>query len=54
MIDPYLLFSLSGPLAILGWLALVFAPCMPRVSNKLAAFVIPTLFSIAYAALIIR
>ena len=52
MIDPHLLFSLSGPIAMLGWLALMLAPAMPRISNTLATLVIPTLFSIAYAALI--
>ena len=52
MIDPHLLFSLSGPIAMLGWLALIFAPFIPRVGNVLSGLVIPTLFSTAYAALV--
>ena len=52
MIDPHLLFPLSGPVAMLGWLALIVAPFLPRVSNALSGLVIPTLFSIAYAALV--
>ena len=52
MIDPHLLFSLSGPIAMFAWLALIVAPFLPRVSNALSGLVIPTLFSIAYAALV--
>lgn len=52
MIDPHLLFSLSGPVAMLGWLGLMFAPAMPGLSNTLATVLIPTLLSVAYSALI--
>jgi hypothetical protein len=51
--DPDVLFQLSGPMAILGWLALAFAPFAPRGADLVAGLVIPALLSVAYAALIL-
>jgi Domain of unknown function (DUF4281) len=51
--DPHSLFQLTGPLAILGWLALVFAPLAPRLVDAVAALAIPALLSVAYTALIL-
>jgi Domain of unknown function (DUF4281) len=50
---PDTLFQLSGPLTILGWLALALAPLAPRAADVVAALVIPALLSVAYAALIL-
>ncbi|MDM7930481.1 ABA4-like family protein [Tabrizicola sp.] len=52
-LDPHTLFQLSGPLAIMGWLALGFAPLAPRFAEALAALVIPLLLSLGYCALIL-
>lgn len=51
--DPHLLFQVTGPLAMLGWLALVLSPLAPRLADWVAALVIPALLSVAYTALIL-
>ena len=51
--DPYALFQLTGPMAILGWLALVLAPFAPRLTDAIATLVIPALLSVSYTALIL-
>ncbi|NJS37937.1 MAG: DUF4281 domain-containing protein [Rhodobacteraceae bacterium] len=51
--DPHSLFQLTGPLAMLGWLALALAPLAPRLANAVAALAIPALLSVAYTALIL-
>lgn len=53
MTDPHALFQLTGPLAMLGWLALVLAPAAPRLANAVATLVIPALLSVAYVALVL-
>lgn len=50
---PDALFQLTGPLAMLGWLALALSPLAPRVADAVAALAIPTLLSVAYVALIL-
>ena len=50
---PDALFQLTGPLAMLGWLALALSPLAPRVADAVAALAIPTLLSVAYGALIL-
>jgi Domain of unknown function (DUF4281) len=51
--DPFALFQLTGPLAILGWLTLVLAPLAPRLADATATLVIPALLSVGYSALIL-
>jgi Domain of unknown function (DUF4281) len=51
--DPHALFQLTGPVAMLGWLALVLAPLAPRLTDALATLVIPALLSVGYTALIL-
>ncbi len=48
--DPHQMFQITGPLAMLGWLALVLSP---RLADWVAALVIPALLSVAYTALIL-
>lgn len=50
---PDTLFQLTGPLAMLGWLALALSPIAPRIADIAAALVIPALLSVAYTALIL-
>lgn len=50
---PEQLFQYTGPLAMLGWLALALAPLAPRLADLAAAMVIPALLSVAYSALIL-
>jgi hypothetical protein len=51
--DPHLLFQVTGPLAMLGWLALALSPLAPRFADALAGISIPLLLSVGYAALIL-
>lgn len=51
--DPHFLFSVSGPVAIIGWLALLLSPLRPHLSQVVAAVIIPILLSIGYCALIL-
>ena len=50
---PDTLFQIANPLAMLGWVALIFAPFAPRIADWTAFFVIPMLMSLAYSALIL-
>lgn len=53
MSDPHTLFQITGPLAMLGWLALALSPLAPRLADWVAALIIPALLSVAYTALIL-
>lgn len=50
---PEILFQYTGPLAMLGWLALLVAPLAPRAADIMASIAIPALLSVAYTALIL-
>jgi Domain of unknown function (DUF4281) len=50
---PEALFQIANPIAMCGWIALTFAPFAPRITDAVAALVIPMLMSVAYAALIL-
>lgn len=50
---PDMLFSLSGPVAMIGWLCLIAAPLAPRLAQRVAGFAIPLLLSVTYVALIL-
>ena len=47
-------FSLSGLIAMAGWLALVFTPLQPRLAQAVATFIVPAVIGLAYAGLIAR
>lgn len=51
--SPDTLFQLSGPLVLLGWLALALSPFAPRLAERVAAIIVPTVLSVAYTALIL-
>lgn len=51
--DPHVLFQYSGPLVLMGWLALALAPLAPRLAQIVAGLVIPAILSVAYTALIL-
>jgi hypothetical protein len=50
---PHALFQIANPVAMLGWVALTFAPFAPRITGMIAHLIIPMLMSIAYSALIL-
>ena len=51
--NPDDLFNIANPTALRGWLALVLAPLAPRVTDLIAALIIPLLMAVAYTALIL-
>lgn len=50
---PDTLFQFSGPLAIVGWLALALSPLAPKLTQLAAGLVIPVILSLGYTALIL-
>ena len=50
---PETLFQIANPLAMAGWIALACAPLAPRLTDLLAALILPVLLSVAYTALIL-
>lgn len=50
---PDTLFQIANPIALLGWVALIFAPFAPRIADLMARLIIPILMSVAYSALIL-
>lgn len=51
--QPDVLFQLSGPLAMAGWLALALSPLAPRLTQLAASLAIPVVLSLGYTALIL-
>jgi hypothetical protein len=51
-VQPTDLFSLSSPIVLIGWLALLAAPLAPKWTDRIAGLAIPALLSVAYTALI--
>lgn len=47
------LFGVVNKLAIVGWLALLLAPILPRLADLIASYVVPLLLSVAYGGLIL-
>lgn len=47
------MFKITGPLALLGWMALLASPLLPRFSQWVAGLVVPGILSLAYTALIL-
>ena len=49
--DPEILFSLAGMLAMSGWMLLVISPLIPIWSDRIAGQIIPLLLSCGYLVL---
>ncbi|HSU23875.1 MAG TPA: ABA4-like family protein [Variovorax sp.] len=47
------IFSFASLLALLGWVALVLSPWTPVWSDRIAAWWIPSVIAMAYAALVL-
>ena len=50
---PDSLFQIANPIAMLGWIALILAPFAPRLTDLIAAVIIPLLMAVVYSALIL-
>lgn len=51
--SPDSFFEVSSRLAMAGWLALVFSPLAPRITQVIGGVVIPITLSVVYATLIL-
>ena len=51
--NPDLVFEITNPLALIGWLMLLFAPLMPNWSDRIAGYAIPALLAAVYAVMLI-
>lgn len=47
------LFAISSPIAMLGWVALIISPIIPKWSDRIATYISPGLLSLAYMSLIL-
>ena len=50
---PEALFQIANPIALLGWVMLIFAPFAPRLADLGASLVIPLLMAVAYSAMLL-
>lgn len=51
--SPASLFSIAGPVAMIGWVLLALSPLLPNWTQVYPRWIAPILFSAAYAVLII-
>lgn len=51
--SPELVFQITNPLALVGWVLLLFAPLIPKWSDRIAGYVIPALLALVYAVMLI-
>lgn len=50
--NPDVAFQVANPLALVGWLALLASPFLPRLADGVAAIAIPVLLGIAYTGIV--
>lgn len=51
--SPETVFEITGPLALIGWILLLFAPLLPKWSDRIAGYFIPALLALIYAVMLI-
>ena len=51
--SPELVFQITNPLALVGWVLLLFAPLIPKWSDRIAGYAIPALLALIYAVMLI-
>ena len=51
--QPDNIFQISNMMAMAGWLALLASPFFPKITDRIAALIIPVLLAIAYAGLVL-
>lgn len=51
--SPELVFEITNPLALVGWVLLLFGPLIPKWSDRIAGYAIPALLSCVYAVMLI-
>lgn len=51
--SPERVFELTNPLALIGWILLLFAPLMPKWSDRMAGYATPALLALVYAVMLV-
>ncbi|HKL52950.1 MAG TPA: ABA4-like family protein [Wenzhouxiangellaceae bacterium] len=51
--SPDLVFQITNPLALIGWVLLLFAPLIPKWSDRIAGYAIPALLALIYAIMLV-
>lgn len=51
--SPEFVFQITNPLALVGWVLLLFAPLIPKWSDRIAGYAIPALLALIYAVMLI-
>lgn len=51
--SPETVFQISQPLALVGWVLLLFSPLLPKVADRVAGYAIPVVLALAYIGLMI-
>lgn len=50
---PETIFEITNPLALVGWILLLFAPLMPKWSDRIAGYAIPAVLAAIYAVMLV-
>jgi hypothetical protein len=48
-----MIFSLSGGIALVGWLSLLASPFGPGIADRVAGLIVPALLAVAYTGLVL-
>lgn len=51
--NPDVLFQASNTVAIVGWVALLASPVLPKLADRIAGLIIPLLLSVAYTGTVL-
>jgi hypothetical protein len=51
--SPEIIFQITNPLALVGWILLLFAPLIPKWSDRIAGYAIPALLALVYAVMLV-
>lgn len=51
--SPETVFQIAQPVALAGWLMLIFAPLMPQLADRVAGFAVPILLALVYAVMLV-
>lgn len=51
--SPQLVFELANPLALIGWLLLLFSPLVPKFSDRIGGYAIPITLALVYLVMLV-
>jgi hypothetical protein len=51
--SPQLVFEIAQPVALVGWLFLLFSPLMPRLADRIGGYGIPIALAVVYLVMLV-